>query len=157
VWCISPTAPSAPRDFTLSRIDGSSRSLSSSWSVPAFANGIIINYTISCNTTEAGTVTLMIGPSTLSTTLTGLQPYTEYTCTVSALTSAGVGNASDPQMARTDQGRESILKLFHPGRDEGMLDHLKLFLLQYQANHKMSTLKLMVQPPSMSPGKSQRS
>jgi len=60
---------------------------------------------------QMGVVTLTIGPSNLSTTLTGLQPYTEYTCTVSAVTGAGEGNVSDPQTARTDQGCESILKL----------------------------------------------
>ena len=102
---------SAPTNFMLTRVDGSSTTLSASWNVPETTNGIISNYTIRCNTT--GSDIMMLAPltvdkSTLTTTLEGLIPFTEYTCTISASTGAGEGDSSGPQTATTDEDGKGI-------------------------------------------------
>ena len=51
---------------------------------------------------------LTVDESTLTTTLEGLTPFTEYTCTISASTGAGEGNSSAPQTAITDEDSKSI-------------------------------------------------
>ena len=95
----------------LTRVDGSSTTLSASWNVPETTNGIISNYTIRCNTSGSDIMMLeplTINESTLTTTLKGLTPFNGYTCTISASTGAGEGNSSRPQMATTDEDSKII-------------------------------------------------
>ena len=62
-------------------------------------NGIIVHYVITFNGMTVNTT----DDSTMFT-LTGLDPFTNYTITVAARNGAGVGNDSDILMAQTLEG-----------------------------------------------------
>ena len=93
----------------LTRVDGSSTTLSASWNVPETTNGNISGYTIRCNTTGSYTMFVEQFASTFAAILEGLTPFTEYTCTISASTGAGEGNSSGPQAATTDEDSETAI------------------------------------------------
>ena len=107
--------PSSPQNFSLSSVAGSSTQLSASWSVPIPRNGIITGYSVYCNTSaNQAYPEQMIGPNvptirsgvngtTLATTLTGLNPYTQYSCYVTANTSVGQGSPSAILTTQTAQ------------------------------------------------------
>lgn len=97
------TVPSAPRNFTLLQVPGSPTSLSASWMEPDPANGIISNYSISCNAPSLMSALFIFNGSVMSATLENLTPFMTYTCTISAVTGAGTGNDSEPQSAMTDE------------------------------------------------------
>ena len=80
-------------------VNGSSSTLSASWTEPDPANGEISGYFIRCNSVSQ----FNISASSTSTTLMGLSPFTEYECVISASTGAGEGSASAPQTATTDE------------------------------------------------------
>ena len=99
--------PSSPLAFSLSTIPGSPNQLLASWSPPIPKNGIITAYTVYCNTSASQAyIEQMIGPnvptvrsvtsgSSLAVTFTtGLKPYTQYDCYVTASTSVGEGEPS---------------------------------------------------------------
>eukprot|EP00731_Ephydatia_muelleri_P029842 Em0021g365a len=98
--------PSSPQNFSLSPVAGSPTQLSASWSVPIPRNGIITGYSVYCNTSanqtypeqmigsNVPTIRSAVNGATLATTLTGLNPYTQYSCYVTANTSVGVGSPS---------------------------------------------------------------
>ena len=95
--------PSAPLNFDLRQ--STSSSLLASWDVPATRNGIIQGYTVSCNATPMATPITFDAPSdTLVLNLTSLLPFTNYTCSVTANTSAGAGLASNLDLERTNEG-----------------------------------------------------
>ena len=104
---ICSIVPSAPVNFTLSMVGGSSTTLSASWMEPETTNGIISSYTLSCNTTG---IMLAVNGSTFTATLEGLTPFTGYTCIISASTGAGEGDSSAPQTATTDEDGKSICR-----------------------------------------------
>ncbi len=78
---------------------GSPEQLEASWTIPDPANGVIQNYTVICN----DSFVFHFDDATVSVTLTGLQPYTVYSCFVSAATNGGMGDGSQPSLARTDE------------------------------------------------------
>ena len=85
--------------------------LSASWMAPQTANGIITSYTISCR--ENGTmdefVTTVISNGQATTVnISGLSPFTVYECFVTANTSAGEGDSSNFDTARTDEDGKSV-------------------------------------------------
>ena len=111
------SVPSSPPNFTLSPVLGSPNSLTSSWSVPISKNGIITAYNVYCNTSinqssseqviglNIPTIRSVVNGITLSVTFnTGLNPYTNYSCYVTANTSAGEGGPSVIATARTVEG-----------------------------------------------------
>jgi hypothetical protein len=82
--CLNSPAPSGPpTNFNATVID--SRSILLSWEPPVAdqRNGILRHYFISL-VSDAGTETRNITSSQQSLTITGLRPYTEYSCTVRA-------------------------------------------------------------------------
>ena len=101
------TAPSSSQGFSLFPVAGSPTQLSASWSVPIPRNGIITAYSVYCNTSanqaypeqmigsNAPTIRSVVNRTTLATTLTGLNPYTQYSCYVTANTSVGEGTPSN--------------------------------------------------------------
>ncbi len=100
------SAPSAPGNFILSSVAGSPQELEANWTVPDTPNGEIQSYTVLCNDSRMFT----FNGSELSVRLTDLEPFTAYECTVSAATDGGVGNDSEPSVARTDEaGKLSII------------------------------------------------
>ena len=113
---MSSTAPSSPLNFSVSTVLGSPNKLSASWSPPIPMNGIIIAYTVYCNTSASQTypeqmigsnvptVRSVVNGTTLATVFTtGLTPYTQYNCYLTANTSVGEGIPSQIMTARTDQ------------------------------------------------------
>ena len=70
-----------------------SHTLTLSWSppLPSQRNGVIISYLITYS--SGGSIINSNRTSSTSLTITGLQPFTSYTCTVSAATTVGDGPA----------------------------------------------------------------
>ena len=104
-------APSEPINFNL--LPNTSLSLSASWEVPARPNGIIVGYTTSCMAppTTAMPITFSLPGSVLSHLLMGLDPFTtNYTCEVTANTSAGGGNSSNADTERTNEDGKDFFK-----------------------------------------------
>ena len=115
--------PSPSSNVLLSPVPGSPTALSANWSVPIPRNGIITAYAVYCNTSinqsfpeqiigpNIPTIRFAVNGTTLAVTFTtGLNPYTQYSCYVTANTSAGVGSASVIMTARTvEDGECSIM------------------------------------------------
>ena len=110
------TVPSSPQNFSLSPVAGSPSQLSANWSVPIPRNGIITGYTVYCNTSASlaypeqvigpniPTIRSVVNGTTLAVTFTtGLNPYTQYSCYVTANTSVGEGSPSVIVTAQTIQ------------------------------------------------------
>ena len=77
----------------MERID-SSRSVTFNWQAPLVEeqNGVIISYTI--NVTDVGrgqTIQRLVSSSQTSITVASLIPFTTYSCSIAASTSAGMG------------------------------------------------------------------
>ena len=99
------TAPSAPLNFSISTVNGSPEELEATWTSPDSANGVIRNYTVVCN----GSVDpFVFDGSEFSVRLTDLEPFTLYECSVFATTDAGMGDASLPSAARTDEAGKIV-------------------------------------------------
>ena len=117
VEIIVATVPSSPLAVSVSTVPGSPNQLSASWSSPIPKNGIIIAYTIYCNTSASQanpeqvigpnvpTVRSVVNGTTLAVTFsTGLNvPYTQYDCYVTANTSVGEGTPSTIITTRTSE------------------------------------------------------
>ena len=103
-----PIVPSAPRDFMLLMVPGSSTTLSASWVEPVNTNVTVANYSISC-TAASGMVSFSFNDSVTSATLESLTPFTSYTCVISASSDAGEGNCSDSVTAMTDEGCKFVM------------------------------------------------
>ena len=113
---IFSTVPSSPLALSVSTVSGSPNQLSASWSSPIPRNGIIIAYTIYCNTSasqaypeqiigpKVPTARSFVNGTTLAVTFrTGLSPYTRFDCYVTANTSVGEGIPSPVMTTRTSE------------------------------------------------------
>ena len=96
------TAPTEPQNFTLATIPMSPQQLQASWTIPNPTNGLITNYTIQCSSPDAPSFTEVVGNVT-SFVLDRLNPFTNYSCNVSATTVAGEGRSSGIVTAQTDE------------------------------------------------------
>ena len=99
--CIGPK--SEPVNLTITFINSSALLLS--WSKPIQPNGIIIKYTFNCSNNLIETETI-----NENTTLVGLKPYTNYTCSVRAHTAVGSG----PVATMIGQTDESSINQINP-------------------------------------------
>ena len=120
IHCHIFTVPSSPQNFTLSSVAGSPSQLSARWSAPIPKNGIITGYSVYCNTSanqsypeqvigsNVPTIRSVVNGATLAITLTGLNPYTQYSCYVTANTSVGPGSLSAILTVQTAQSGKSI-------------------------------------------------
>ena len=114
------TVPSSPQNFSLSPVAGSPSQLSASWSAPIPKNGIITGYSVYCNTSanqsyqeqvigsNVPTIRSVVNETTLAVMLTGLNPYTHYSCYVTANTSVGEGSPSVVLTVQTAQSGNSF-------------------------------------------------
>ena len=86
------TEPEAP-PRNLSGFSDTSMSLSLSWCIPQKPNGVISHYEL--NASGDGQVfNWTVNGSQTTTTLSGLLPYTNYSCSITAHTSVGGGPAA---------------------------------------------------------------
>ena len=115
---------SSPLNVSVSTVPGSPKQLSATWSPPITNNGIITEYTVYCNTSASQPYPeQVIGPnvptvrSVVDGTIlavifnTGLNPYTQYNCYVTAKTSVGEGTPSQIVTARTDQSSKHYTEI----------------------------------------------
>ncbi len=90
-------------------MSGSPDTLSASWIIPEPTNGIISGYTINCSS-SGGMVDFSFNESVRTSSLSGLTPFTNYSCTISARTGAGEGTLSTIMTAATDEdGKKCIV------------------------------------------------
>ena len=121
---IVSTVPSSPLAVSVSTISGSPNQLSASWSSPIPKNGIIIAYTIYCNTSASQaypeqvigpnvpTARSVVNGTTLAVTFsTGLNAYTQYDCYVTANTSVGEGTPSSIITTQTSESGKHFRSL----------------------------------------------
>ena len=101
--CTVPAGP--PRQFF--GIAKSSNSITVSWSAPATPNGVITEYQLQCSGGGQVFSRTVMGSQT-TTTLSGLLPYTSYSCNITAHTSVGGGPAATTSVT-TEQDSESIM------------------------------------------------
>ena len=100
-------------NFTLTAVIGEPRQLTASWTSPLNVNGILRNYTVSCRKTdnqfysEQNSSPFMQSNSTdggiTTVTITGLEPFTEYQCQVTASTDAGESVPSNNDTTTTTE------------------------------------------------------
>ena len=83
--CTVPAGP--PRQFFGGTEN--SNSIVVSWSAPATPNGVITEYRLQCS--GSGQVFSRTPVTETTTTLSGLLPYTSYSCNITAHTSVGGG------------------------------------------------------------------
>ena len=87
-----PPAPGPPSNVQL--IPMNSTTLMLSWVPPQQPNGVLTGYSYTCNQTSSPMDLLKggsVGPIVLSVLITGLSPFTSYTCSVSASIALGDG------------------------------------------------------------------
>ncbi len=107
----TPADPTKPQDVTVSQAVGLPTQLHITWTEPAKPNGVITSYSVRCAaiTGESeGLEPVVLSGNTLDMYVTGLEPYTEYGCFVTANTSAGEGETSKKFHAVTDESCENI-------------------------------------------------
>ena len=104
--CTVPAGP--PRQFFA--IAESSTSIIFSWSAPETPNGVITEYQLQCSGGEKVFSRTVMGSQT-TTTLSGLLPYTSYSCNITAHTSVGGGPAATTSVT-TEQDGESAYNCF---------------------------------------------
>ena len=85
------------------------------WRDPIFPNGVITHYTVYCSESSTFNVSLIGNGTTAYSTsvqVVGLDPYTVYSCVVTASTSAGESNFSLITSTRTDESGNLCYNLF---------------------------------------------
>ena len=116
---IAAVPPPPPQNLFVSTIPQRPMELLLSWKAPNLTD-TIANYTAYCNTSanqaypeqvigsNVPTIRSVVNGTTLATTLTGLNPYTQYSCYVTANTSVGEGNSSNIATNITFQSGENV-------------------------------------------------
>ena len=103
-----PSGP--PQIFNISP---NSRTLTLSWSPPLLSqrNGVIISYLITCS--SGGSIINSTRTSSSSLTITGLQPFTNYTCSVRAATIVGDGPATLQDVITSEESKTKEMLALH--------------------------------------------
>ena len=99
-----------PTEF--SGVSNISKSITFTWKPPQNTSGMIIatNYTFQCSVPgNEVTHNLNLNSSQTTITLSGLMPYTNYSCSITAHTSGGEGPAATTSVTTLQDGEYSIL------------------------------------------------
>ena len=97
--CTVPAGP--PRQVFV--IVDTSKTINVTWSAPSTPNGVITEYQLQCS--GGGQVFSPVVPgSQTTTTLSGLLPYTNYSCSITAHTSVGGGPAATTSVTTLQDG-----------------------------------------------------
>ena len=124
----------------------SSSTITLSWSPPAKPNGVITRYSMLCS--QSGVVMNIsqnFNSSQTTTTLSGLLPYTNYSCSITAHTSVGGGPAATINVT-TVQDSELIVILHKTTHNR------LLIYIQFQVHHLVTCLLQVTLVISPSPG-----
>ena len=110
------TVPSPPLNVSLAAVPGSPNQLTATWTPPIRVDGIITAYTVYCNTSATQaypeqvigpnipTIISVVNGTTLTAIFnTGLIPFTQYNCYVTANTSVGEGPPSKVISTKTSE------------------------------------------------------
>ena len=116
------TVSLSPQNFALYSAASSRTQMSASWSQPIIPmNAIITGYSVYCNISgnqsypeqsigsNLPPIVSVVNGTTLAVNLTGLNPYTHYSCYVTANTSAGEGSPSTIITVQTAQSGDNML------------------------------------------------
>ena len=95
--CTVPAGP--PRQFF--GIAESSTSFTVSWSAPGTPNGVITEYQLQCS---GGGQVFSRNVTEITTMMSGLLPYTSYSCNITAHTSVGGGPAATTSVTTKQDG-----------------------------------------------------
>ena len=108
--CIHIVPPTKPEDIVI--ISSDYKSLTLTWREPVESYGGVLFYDISCSQLQdLNPVQFNTSANTLRKNVTNLQPFTNYTCCVSASNQAGQGNQSCI-IARTQPGYKCYIMCF---------------------------------------------
>ena len=88
-------------------VNTSSKSISLKWSSPLKPNGIIVKYVLRCSglTEVPNKPNLQLNVSQTTARLSGLCPYTNYSCSITAHTSVGGGPAATTSVTTEQDGK----------------------------------------------------
>ena len=90
-------------------VSTSSISITFTWKPPHDINGTITNYTFQCSIHGTGvTHNLNLNNSQNTTTLSGLLPYTEYTCSITAHSSIEIGSPASVTVTTQQDGESNM-------------------------------------------------
>ena len=106
----SPPAEPGTPPHNLNGVSDDPRSLSFTWEVPLKPNGVITEYQLQCSGGGQSFSPVVPGSQT-TTTLSGLLPYTSYSCSITAHTSVGGGPVATTSVT-TQQDSESTFNSF---------------------------------------------
>ena len=117
VIIVTISAPSGPiQNFSFTN---TSHTITLFWSPPLLfqRNGIIISYSVNCSLNN--NVTYTTTTSSTSLTITELEPFTNYTCSVSAATIVGNGPKVDNHAVTNEDSKYTyyiyiLLTIFYP-------------------------------------------
>ena len=102
----SPPAEPGTPPHNLNGVSDDPRSLSFTWEVPLKPNGVITEYQLQCS---GGGQVFSRTVTQTTTTLSGLLPYTSYSCNITAHTSAGGGPAATTSVTTQQDGEYTII------------------------------------------------
>ena len=102
--CTVPAGP--PRQ--VSAFANNSKSIIVNWSAPATPNGVITEYQVQCS---SGGQVFNCTVMETTTTLSGLLPYTNYSCSITGHTSVGGGPAATTNVTTEEDSEFGSRKL----------------------------------------------
>ena len=101
---VEPESP--PVDFHASLV--TAMTIRFQWKQPTKSNGVIIQYYILCNTNDKQMFIYIVNGSHTTTTVSGLLPYTNYFCSITANTSVGGGPGIAISITTKQDGEISV-------------------------------------------------
>ena len=104
----SPPAEPGTPPRNLNGLSDDPRSLSVTWEIPTEPNGVITEYQLQCSGGGQVFSHTVMGSQT-TTTLSGLLPYTSYSCSITAHTSVGGGPAATTSVTTEQDGMTHYL------------------------------------------------